>query len=171
LQPVDRSLSWFLDDVKVAFQRHLGKSKIDFHFQHPFVFVTERAKLFLESNNYPVSFKRLKKLPLDLSEQDYYDIDIEDEIYLLETRNRFPVELDSTQIEWKKDCPGCGRSYPLFHTMKDPKIVVPKGADSRVFVLEQWPDSYLYINQSALKEMKKAGLTGIEDVKTPFASA
>ena len=169
LQPIDRSLSWFAGDVKIAFQRILGKPKLDFYFHAPFVFANDRAKLFFETNKYPVSFKALKKIPLDLSEQDYYDIDAEDEIYLLETQNRFPVYLDSTQIEWQKDCPGCGRTYPLFHTMKNPVIITPKGCDTRIFALEQWPESYLYINQVALKEMKKAGLTGIEDIKTPFA--
>ena len=168
MQPVDRALPWTVGDPQISFQRHLGKSKIDFYFHAPFVFVNDRAKSFFEANKYPASFKALKKIPLDASEQDYYDIDVEDSIYLLEALNRFPVNLELTPIEWQKDCPGCGRTYPLFHTMTNPVVTVPKREDSRIFALEQWPDSYLYLSQSALKDIKKSGLIGVEDIKTPF---
>lgn len=122
----------------------------------------------MEAQGLPVTFHQASKIPLSKENKYYYEWDPKEAIYLVECAHLLKLDMDRTQLEWKKDCPGCGKTYPLLHTVKDPVVLAPKRSDARVFVLEPWPDSYLYISQDTLKEWKKLGLTGIESLKKPF---
>lgn len=171
LQPLDRSRAWFKSNsVDVRFSRLLQVEKQDIVFSAytPFVFVSEKARSIFRSIGLPLSFVSAQKLSLSESDQNYYHIDSEESVYLMRCSNRHSLDFDRTEIAWQKDCPGCGKTYPLFHTMKNPVVVAPKGSDTRIFTLEPWPDSYIYISQDTLKEWKKLGLTGIENIKKPF---
>lgn len=170
-QPVDRSLDWIKSSsVDVRFYRLLQSAKQDIVFSAytPFAFVSERARSIFQSIGLPLDFYPVNKLPLSDSDKDYYSIDHEEQVFLIRCSNKIRLDFQRTEIAWQNDCPGCGRTYPLFHTMNNPVVVAPKGADSRIFTLESWPDSFLYIHQDTLKEWKKNNITGIENIKHVF---
>lgn len=171
LQPTDRSKPWFSEEtLQVHFRRHKGRDVSDLilPYSNPFLFATSKAKQIMESQGLPVTFRQASKIPLSIENTDYYEWDPQEAIYLVECANVQKLDIDRTQMEWQKGCPGCGRIYPLLHTVKEAVVIAPKGSDSRVFVLDHWPDSYLYISQDTLKEWKKLGLTGIESIKKSF---
>lgn len=185
-QAIDRAVSWFAGTVVVYYRGRLPDDKQPgWHWDDrlaelnaprllgtegsPMILANQQAKLILEGLNLPLQYTEVRYLPLlERDKTLCYPVDPSRKHYLLQTDNHLEVDLDRFQIEWQKDCPGCGRSYPLLHTMKTPFVHAPTGADARLFAFAQWPDSYIYIDEPTIRLWKELGIRGLKSPDDPF---